>query len=297
MRNLASPSRDSARTDLETALQTYRYAGEERGYAASKQEIDQVIEIYDRYDHEQGAPLDQFKGAHLTEGLRDAVLKAYDLTYFDRKLDHLRKALFADVSLCPTCGIDPPTEIDHFLPSSVFKPLSIYPRNLVPLCHRCNHIKLDVVEGGPDQRFLNAYLNPLPDADFFVAEVRLLGEALDVNFKIVEHADLTDQMRTRLSFQLTKLKLNERYRAELNAYMSSHTTAMYMCHLAGGPEHLRFFLNIQARQEKNSFYRSHWRPTLLKGLAQCDEFCNGGFRDVFPVAADIMADLLGAAAA
>lgn len=39
---------------------------------------------------------------------------------------------------CPLCGINDVTDIDHYMPRSVFPEYSVHPFNLIPICHECN---------------------------------------------------------------------------------------------------------------------------------------------------------------
>lgn len=42
---------------------------------------------------------------------------------------------------CPVCGGASAATLDHHLPKDIFPQFSLYSRNLVPACNRCNHVK------------------------------------------------------------------------------------------------------------------------------------------------------------
>jgi hypothetical protein len=293
MRNLPLPSRDMARHHLEKAIKMYRYKGEILGHTITPEELDQVLALYDLYDLQRAAPSDDFKGAVFPEGLSDALYKAYDLTQETRKLTSIREILFQNITLCPICGIDPVVELDHHLPRSVFKALAIYTRNLVPLCHACNHTKLAGfgAQGEEEKRFLHAYFDELPDVNFFAAKVEIREGGLIVQFRILTDAGLPLGFAERLQEQMTALKLNERYQQEINSYISGHAVSLHLQYSVNGKESVRSFLSLQARHERTAFYRNHWRPTLLAALAEHDAFIDGGFAQVLPLAADILEDM------
>ncbi|MFQ3456004.1 HNH endonuclease signature motif containing protein [Bradyrhizobium sp. UFLA01-814] len=297
MRNLPLPSRAAAREDLIKAIKTYRYNGEVRGYTATSEDIDAILELYDRYDEGAGLPLDVLKGTALSEHLVDALYDAYDFTQEKRKLWSVRNLIFSGVTLCPICGISPARELDHYLPRSVFKTLSIYARNLVPLCHHCNHVKLAGFGGQneAEKRLLHAYFDAIPDVDFLKAEVDIRGPSLVVDFAIDGTVAAPLELIGRLTHQFTTLRLNQRYRQEINAYLSSHAVALHTSHRAGSANGVRRFLSLQARYELSAFYRNHWRPTLLHALATHNEFCDGRFKEVLPMPPSILDDLAGAA--
>jgi hypothetical protein len=291
MRNLPLPSRDAARQDLVKAITTYRYAGETRGHKITDDELDEVLALYDRYDQDSGQPCDELKGGELPPALTRELRKAYDKTQERGKLVSIREMLFANADLCPICGIDPASELDHHLPRSVFKPLAIYARNLVPMCHACNHAKLaGFCDAEAEERnFLHAYFNILPDADFLRADVDIRDGGLVIEFGVVENV-LPGDYAGRLADQMIALKLNDRYRSEVNTYISGHAITLHLHHASGGADKVRDFLNLQARYEKQALYRNHWRPTLLGALAAHDEFVTGGFTEVLPVPAEMLED-------
>ncbi|RZO02746.1 HNH endonuclease [Pseudomonas moorei] len=292
MKNIPMPSRDTVREDLVKAIKRYRYKQQLLGHTITAEEIDQVLAIYDRYDADQGVASDLLKGPRLPRALIDAMEAAYDKTQESRQLYPLRQSLFEGVDLCPICGITPPVELDHFLPRSQFKTLAIYPRNLVPLCHACNHTKLaGFGDEGDDERFLHAYFDIMPDEQFLDANIDIQGGGLIVTFSISDHADLPEGYSERLTRQMTSLRLNDRYEREVNSYISSHAVTLHLQHSVGGQDAVRSFLNFQARFERRQFYLNHWRPTLLSALARHDEFTDGGFAQVMPLPRDLLDDI------
>ena len=293
MRNLPLPSRDSARDDLVKSIRARRYRREDRGHAITPEELNAILALYDRYDRDHAKPCDALKGGAFPKTLTDALYRAYDSTQEGRRLYSVRRLLFSDVDLCPICGIDPVAELDHYLPRSVFKPLAIYTRNLVPMCHACNHAKLAGfgAQGDGETRFLHAYFDKLPDVDFLRAEVAIRDGGLVVEFSIAEDAALPGDYAERIAHQMTALNLNARYEAEVNTYISSHAVALHLQYGIDGAKGVRAFLKLQSRFEMQAFYRNHWRPTLLGALASHDQFTDGGFAAVLPMPKDILDDI------
>lgn len=288
MKNLPSPSRAGARGDLTAALKTYRYKGQVRGYSASPEEIDGLIALYDVYDGSPATPPAELKGATLPNDLRVALQAAFDLTQAGRRLSHIRSDIFKDIEQCPICGIDAPGELDHYLPQSQFKPLSIYTRNLVPLCHDCNQKKRSYYSEVPEEQFIHAYLEILPNVQFLKATVKIENDSLLVDFDIDETIEFDELLRARLSYQLKELDLNRRYRREVNVYLSSFAVSLKIAHDTGGATEVRRFLTLQATYEDDRFHRNHWRPVLLRALAESLEFCDLGFANVLPLPASLL---------
>ena len=264
-----------------------------RGYAGNTKEIDEVVAVYDAYDAARGVAAVTLTTPTMGANLKQALHDAYDQTQRSRRLKHLRDELFATVELCPVCGIDPPTELDHVLPRTDYQALAIYVRNLVPLCHLCNHRKLAGFAEPGEMGFVHAYFDLLPDIQFLHTEIDLDGATLCVEFSIDGTDAALGDLGNRLINIHKRLALNDRYRAEVNLYLAGQAISLHGVHAAKGAAGVRAYLLAQARYEVGRFYRNHWRPTLLSALAEHTEFCDSGFIPVFAVPADILGDALG----
>jgi 5-methylcytosine-specific restriction endonuclease McrA len=276
---LPRPARDQAREQLSIALEVQERNGERRGYPVSVADLDAIIALYDDYDAALGEPL---QGANLDAALRTAVQRCYELTQRGRRLAAIRATLMRGVEQCPICGISPPRVLDHHLPKSVYQPLAIYVRNLVPLCVDCNQSKGTAASANPAERFVHPYLEQLPDARFLRASVTIENNDLIAEFGLDPAAHLPEFLRARLDHQLRRLHLNARYAQEINTYLAGHATGLHMCFEALGPEGVRRYLEAQAGVEFHQFHRNHWRPVLLLALANHEEFCAGAHRDLVP---------------
>lgn len=290
MRNLPKPSRDNDEVDLKKVIRRYRYRGETRGHDIADDEIDAVLALYDLYEDTCGAPDDELKGEGMPQALCEAIHAAYGKTYEGRELYSLRELLLKGVDLCPVCGIDPPTELDHYLPKSEFKPLAIHARNLVPTCHSCNHAKLAGFGEGA-AAFLHAYYDILPDIDFLHAAVEIDNGALMVSFAIDTAAALPAGYGERLARQMQVLNLAARYQQEVNAYISAHAASLHVAYRAAGRQGVRSTLRLQTRFETQAFHRNHWRPALLRALANHKAFTDGGFAQVLPISEEMLEDI------
>lgn len=293
MRNLPEPDRTNARATLELALTQYAYRGVLRGYAGTMAEIDEVMTLYDEYDDARGVASVALQANAMSAGLKQALHDAYDQTQERRRLKHVRRQLFAGVELCPVCGISPPTELDHVVPRSDYQALAIYVRNLVPICHPCNHRKLAGFAEPGELGFVHAYFDLFPDVQFLRVEVQLVGATLTADFTVDEPVIVVGDLGERLANIHNRLKLNDRYRAEMNLYVSGQAIALHGAYRSLGAAGVQAHLRCQARYETLRFYRNHWRPTLLHALSQHEAFCDGGFTAVLAVPADVLEDGLG----
>ncbi|WP_162987096.1 hypothetical protein [Sphingomonas paeninsulae] len=85
--------------------------------------------------------------------------------------------LRVSTSSCPFCLDGEIYEIDHFLPQAHHHDVVVYPGNLVPICHPCNHIKLELLPADARHSLLHPYFDRLPEPRSHrgCRECRLLG--------------------------------------------------------------------------------------------------------------------------
>ena len=276
MWTLPKPSADEAIDDLTTAFT--KNDGSEI-YPLTQSEKDAVKSIYKIYDDSLGRPKAELDGSILSNELKAALYSAYNEVQEGRRLQRLRDRLKLLAVRCPLCGIGPVTDLDHHLPRSRFKGLSIYARNLVPTCHSCNNKKRTVAGETPDQQFIHAYFDALPQERFLIADVSVSDAGITVNFRAEQTANMPQEAYDRISFQIERLNLVERYRPEVNVFLESQKDSFDLVFGAEeNADRLRNFLILSARSHERSFGLNDWRTSLFYGLAACDAFCTGGFR-------------------
>jgi hypothetical protein len=284
MWTLPKPNNDDAIDNLKTA---FTKADGTETYPLTQAEKDEIKKIYSKYDDSLGRPKVELEGPSLSAELKDALYLAYTEVQEGRRLQRLRDRIKLLALRCPLCGIGPATDLDHHLPRSRFKGLSIYVRNLVPMCHSCNNKKRTVAGDTPDQQFIHAYFDTLPQERFLVANVSVSDSGITVDFKVNHTATMPQDIYDRISFQLDRLNLVERYRPEVNVFLESQKDSFELVFGAEkNAEQLRNFLIRSANSHERSFGLNDWRTALFHGLAACDAFCTGGFRMVFALRSD-----------
>ncbi|MER9585871.1 HNH endonuclease signature motif containing protein [Mesorhizobium sp. M0276] len=242
-------------------------------YAMSPAERAALHEVYQLYDACLGQPhLDLTP--NVLDTARPHMRSAYDQVQIGGRLAALREQLLASTDQCPYCGFGEPRDLDHYLPRSVYGELAIYPRNLIPSCSPCNNAKRTIVPGlGPAHGpgLIHAYFQALPDIEFLKAQITFEGGALEVRFWIGS-PDLEADLAAKLEFQLGRLKLNERFRSQINKFLSEQRTAMRMFNEIS-PELFAQYLGRCANSLSGSFGRNDWRVALLRALSEHPEFC------------------------
>lgn len=283
MRKLPPPERTTDIRDLTDNVVTYTYRNEARGYSPTPAEITSIVGLYDQYDMMRGQIAIGFDGSTLQAALVNTIKLAFEKTYEGRGLFKLRNELLTDAGLCPICGIDPATQLDHFLPKSDYGVFAIYIRNLIPLCKTCNEKKRSYAGLVPAEQYVHAYFEDIPDAQFISASVEMVGDALVTDFGVLVGAPITDDLAARLTNQFSTLKLSDRYTPEINVYVGGQTVSMHDLYDAGGADLVASYLMRLSKQEAGRYHLNDWRSLLFSSLSQHEEFCDGGFARAFPL--------------
>lgn len=243
-------------------------------YALSGQERAALHIVYDLYDAMLGQPAPGLTPAEL-EAAKPFLREAYRQVQIGGRLAHLRARLLASTQSCPYCGFGEVKDLDHYLPRSAYGELAIYPRNLVPSCSPCNNAKRTIYPGMPAAQgpgLIHAYFQPLPDEDFLRADVAFGDDGtLEVTF-CIDNPGMDPALVAKLQFQLTRLKLNDRYRAQINKFLSEQRAGMLMIHEMG-PAVFGQYLERSSSGLIASFRRNDWRVALLRSLAADPAFC------------------------
>lgn len=118
------------------------YKDGEIKYQLSNDEKESISNIYALYNELEGRAHDELKGLRLfrQESL-SAMYDAYGEVQINGRLSDYRSKILLSAKRCPCCSITSADEVDHYLPRSIFNVLSLYSKNLIPLCHQCNNKK------------------------------------------------------------------------------------------------------------------------------------------------------------
>lgn len=276
MRKLELPEKTNCLEHINIA---FKYANGLSKYNIDEREQLIINEIYDIYDTLKGLPNDAFKSNLLSSYLNDALENSYNEIQEKGRLNDLRETLLLSVHRCPYCGIADADELDHFLPKSIYKAISIYNRNLIPLCHKCNN-KKRTVAGTVNKKFPHVYFDDYLVKYFFKAETQIKNNALIIEFKVIRD-NLLEEEYNILNFLFERINLNERLLKESNIYLSSFSISLEKSFLEFQIDGVREFLQSQYIENQKIFGINDWRTALILSLKLCDDFCNGGFRHYY----------------
>lgn len=276
MRKIKFPDCTFVLKELTTAL---TYKNDTPKYKLDTQEEEIISSIYEEYKKSKGAPNDNFKSIVLKEDTNNALHDAYDETQEGRRLYELRSRILISVTRCPLCGISDADELDHHLPRSIYKAIAIYPLNLIPLCHKCNNKKRTVTGENIEERFTHVYFDDFPSFPLLIADVLIVNDALSIDFKISKDG-ISELLFKQLTFQIQRINLNDRLKKECNIYLSSISSIIENAYGVDNAESLKDLLISQSNENRKRFGLNDWRTVFVSSLANCEDFCNGGFKSI-----------------
>jgi 5-methylcytosine-specific restriction endonuclease McrA len=222
--------------------------------------------IYREYDR-RGGMIENALDQRLDEAKRNALYNLYDKTQNGRRLSYIRNQLFRVVDFCPMCGIQPPSQLDHQMPRSSYKSLSVCRLNLVPICGVCNNKKND---DNPSLYIHPYYDHGLRDLPFFVIEIHSspVTHRMSWKFSINERAIGDKTLVDKINHQIGVIKLFRRLYKETNNVLS---------HLLYGAENwteetLYFLLNHEYEYYNYRLGPNDWHTVFMKSLIDSDKF-------------------------
>ncbi|NQZ05659.1 MAG: hypothetical protein HRT35_00725 [Algicola sp.] len=276
MWTLPLPSNKNAIAELKTAL---TYCNGKAKYELTKEEVAAIKELYELYEKLAGRAQQPLLGEGFTAATKAAVKEGYKEVQVKRRLAALRSRLILASNRCPVCSISTVEDLDHHLPESVYELLAIYSSNLIPMCHKCNNKKRAVAGETPQNSFIHAYYDKVPqDERFLTALTKIIDGALTVEFQIDRTPTLKKNVYQMLNFQCNRVLLSDRLKKEINILLTGQAVPLEM---AFGEEKdaaaVKELLIKQDEHYTRKMGKNDWRSSLLGSLAKNEEFCAGGF--------------------
>lgn len=185
--------------------------------------------------------------------------------------------LKSSAARCPYCNIGEVYELDHFLPKGAFPDLNVLPTNLIPICHPCNHIKLEAVPQSADDHFLHPYFDALPNARWLFATLTLEAGGPVLSYRV----DLDPQhgaLANRLGYHFRALELDRRFKrmaasvlVELEGEITEHLGVLDAAQMAA---HFRGLGCTNFLRHGNTL-----ETAAYFAAAESDAYCSGSYRN------------------
>jgi hypothetical protein len=273
---LARPSIAEVDVELNAAL-----GSKAAGHAESPTEDEKraLWELYQAYESGGGRPHDSYKGKGMRAEFLQLIHDGYKQVQDNGRLATLRSAIKLGASECPYCGFGPIEDLDHHLQKGIYKLLSIFPLNLVPACATCNRGKPRAPDPSGSRQLFNVYLEDCTGNTFFVVRAAIdpVSGGLMLKFCIEKATGMSQEVFERLQHHLEIFRLQERLLHQANLYLGNFEVPLADQFRFGGAASVKDFLERCSAANAKRHGLNDWRTALMTGLAECEEFCAGGF--------------------
>jgi len=157
---------------------------------------------------------------------KDILLSLYD--FQNRTIRNIREniknqQIITIQTTCQNCTIDSVESMDHVLPKTTFPELAINAYNLFPCCSRCNGYKSKLESSAGDKKFLNLFLDQLPEIQYlFVSIFKSYDGSLDYKYYLQNIDEKIDpSLFTTIQNHFQNLHLFDRMRDSARTYLSA----------------------------------------------------------------------------
>jgi 5-methylcytosine-specific restriction endonuclease McrA len=179
---------------------------------------------------------------------------------------------------CPYCEYGEVYEVDHFLPKDDFPELNIFPANLVPICHPCNHIKLVGRPMNAADSLLHPYFDRLPrDVRWLFATMSSNGNGPVLAYSVQLDAAY-GSLAGRLSWHFDKLQLGRRFRERSSKVLVEIESDLEGLFETLGPDGLSAHFS-SVSQKKFSDHGNVLEAAAYAAAAANLSYCAGDYRN------------------
>lgn len=178
------------------------------------------------------------------------------------------------ISTCQNCTINSANTLDHILPKSAFPEFIVNPLNLFPCCTTCNSFKLNSTHGPSGPKFLNLYLDELPEIQYLFIQIFLdENEQLDFSFYLenIENK-IPNDFFTLITNHYHNLKLLERFKLKSIEFISELESRISAFKKNLQLEDIVEVYTESIEIEKKAYGFNHWKYILESTLINSELF-------------------------
>lgn len=119
--------------------------------------------------------------------------------------------------VCPICGLENCSEMDHFAPRALFPEHSFHLTNLIPLCHNCNfHKHDDWTDDAGHQIFFNAFFDTDLPASIIDCAIKVEGGIPVAEVSVSSSLNPANPQHWRIEETISRLGLLAKFGSRMN---------------------------------------------------------------------------------
>ncbi|WP_379821866.1 HNH endonuclease [Lacticaseibacillus paracasei] len=182
----------------------------------------------------------------------------------------------AQTKICLYCGRRDCSDLDHFLPKSVFAQFAVTPANLIPVCHQCNVKKSTGIFA---EQIINPYfedINRIPwlVCDTDISDGRLTAQFM-IDFRWPDEVAPSPKFEAKIRKHFSLFKLASVYGLWANEQISAYMPG-WNAQIQGGNRkdliaHFNYEIKILDEKESNqNNYEQVFKKALLNLFERAD---------------------------
>ena len=117
----------------------------------------------------------------------------------------------ASNNICPYCGINQVSTLDHFMSKSNYPTLAITPRNLIPSCYDCNRKKGSPIFSSPSDTHIDPYFDDTENDIWLIAGLYINNLEPSFLFKVKQPLSWSVNFFDKVKNHFRLFKLGELY--------------------------------------------------------------------------------------
>lgn len=174
---------------------------------------------------------------------------------------------------CPYCMLSEPTTLNYYLDKSSFPEYSVYAKNLVPCCSRCNSLKGSKFLSDNGKRiFISFYFDEIPQHPFLKIYIGIkdnIPYVKQITLMFEEEKEVNDI----IEMHYAELKLFERYKLPISNRLSS---LLYELKAYNGysVDKLKEVIKIRIQITEKIYGNNFWETCLYRGVLENEELLN-----------------------
>ena len=123
--------------------------------------------------------------------------------------------------LCPNCTLTDCSQLDHYMPKSLFPEFSANPLNLMQCCSICNQKKLNRWLNGGLPIFLNLYIDDIPQVQYLFVDITMDNGIPRFRFYLQNSGNIDPILFSRIESHYQGLDLCERFAEKADSVISN----------------------------------------------------------------------------
>ena len=193
---------------------------------------DEIEARFDEYDHAfETDTLESIDEDPVMQRMRTDLQSLYN--FKSKPFQALHELLIKPDGIlddtCPNCDKDSVESFDHLLPQTKFPEFSDHPLNLMPCCSECNERKSsNWIENGK-RKYLNLYIDELPDVQYLFCDVRVSGDSIKCDFSLSNLNGIDADLFRKIRNHFDALDLCRRYKNRSNQLVTELSSHVQLC--------------------------------------------------------------------